>query len=125
MNQIRIDQVRAPQTRSVEEQQQFLRDNHTPLDLFATSNFERVHSVQVDAQRVDIPSFSAEQQAQLATIAARVPAANRDAVNGALNSLTDAIYTAAPTFVPGATIDSGLTQAYDESFQVYMTHSGH
>lgn len=125
MNQIRIDQVSRAQTRSVEQQQELLRQNHKPLDLFSGHGFERVRTIQVDTQRVDIPSFTPDQQQQLADIASRIPQGSRATINQAINDLTEKIYDAAPGYVPGQTLDSGLTQAYDETFQVYMTHSGH
>ncbi len=125
MSQLRIDQVSRAQTRTVEQQQELLRQNHKPLDLFAKSGFERVHTIQLDAERIDIPTFSPDQQQQLADIAGRVPQESRAIVNDAINTLTEKIYDAAPSYVPGQTVDSGLTQAYNESFQVYMTHSGH
>jgi len=124
-------QIQALHTRSVAEQQELLRAYHRPVDLFAEHQFERVDAQSLtDAGRA-LPIRGEEEHNRIQELLAGVPPESQAIINGAIDDLMLALYTEAPKHNPqagpvgGESVSTALTEQVEESYEVFMTHSGH
>ncbi|MEL6340934.1 MAG: hypothetical protein AAFP04_01045 [Myxococcota bacterium] len=136
MSTVSINSVSPVKEYSVAEQQELLHANHKPVDLFAESAFVTDDAIagypatvvapgdmsilMVETEEMKVLNQSWQQQS--------ISPESRALINQAVEELTSAIYTSVPTIGAGASateVASGLTEQYDESLEVFHTHSGH